>query len=195
MATVHNPRYDVTNMVASLMCARELLDDGHTVLICYGDLVYETRVVSELLATPEPFAITIDKAWQRLWALRMEDPLADAESLRLDGMGRVLELGRPPGSVVEIEGQYMGLIKVDAEMASLMVRAFDDLDPEGPYEGRDRDNMFMTTFLQHLIDSGVPLAAVPVDGGWLEVDTTEDLDVYESMQSAGSLGAYCVLGG
>ena len=76
----------------------------------------------------------------------------------------------------------MGLIHVRAGFAPQLVHTYDSLDPDGDYDGRDRDGMYMTAYLQLLIDRGTPVAAVPVDGGWLEVDTTRDLDTYEALR-------------
>ncbi len=193
LATVHNPRYDSTNMVASLMCADRLLDGSRDLLIAYGDIVYEPRVIGAIAACEAPLSTTVDRSWLRLWSLRLDDPLADAETLKLDAGGNILELGRKPSSVSEIEGQYMGLIKVRAEAARDVVRAYRELDPEGSYDGRDRNNMFMTSFLQHLIDHLRPVRAVPVDGGWLEVDTARDLELYEDLHRRGRLSDYCRL--
>ena len=47
--------------------------------------------------------------------------------------------------------------------------------------------MFMTAYLQLLVDAGVAVDAVGVDGGWFEVDTVEDLTVYEQLRSDGRL--------
>ena len=33
----------------------------------------------------------------------------------------------------------------------------------------------MTDLLQSVIDSGFPIQAVPIFGGWIEVDTVDDL--------------------
>jgi choline kinase len=194
VTTVHNDAFASTNMVASLMCAAAQLDGGDDVLVAYGDLVYEPRVVRALAACSAPLAMTVDRGWRRLWSLRMADPLADAETLRLDHDGNVVELGRKPHSYDEIEGQYMGLIRIGREFAPRLVDVYRALDPRGPYEGRDRANMYMTSFLQHLIDEVTPVAAVVVDGGWLEVDTIEDLDIYEALHREGKLSEFCVLG-
>lgn len=191
--TVHNPRFHDTNMVASLMCARSCFDGADDVVIAYGDLVYQSDIVDALLASDAPVAITVDRDWRRLWELRMEDPLLDAETMRVDEAGNVIELGRKPRDLDEIQGQYMGLIKVGREFATRFVEVYDELDPEGPYEGRDRDHMFMTSFLQHVIDHASPIAAVFVHGGWLEIDTTEDLEAFESMHANGTLDPYCTL--
>jgi choline kinase len=192
--TVHNPEYAHSNMVASLMCGAALLDGGDDVVIAYGDIVYEPRVIEALCACDAPLATTVDTSWQELWAARNEDPLTDAETLRLDASGHILELGRKPRSLEEIEGQYMGLVKARADFAPELVRVWESLDPAARYDGRDRANMYMTSFLQHLIDHGRPLRAVPVAGGWLEVDTAGDLALYECMLEGGRLNELCRIG-
>ena len=192
-ATVYNDRFRETNMVASAMCARTLLDGSDDVVLCYGDLVYESRHIDALATCGAPVAITIDRDWRRLWSLRMADPLDDAETLRLDDNGDVVEIGRKPSSYDEIEGQYMGLIGVRAGFARQFVEAHDALDPGRRADMRDRDNMYMTDFLQHLIDHVTPVTAAVVEGGWLEVDTTSDLEIYESLYDQGRLDQYCVL--
>jgi len=194
-ATINNDRYHETNMVASLMCARSRFDGSDDVVICYGDLVYEARHVEALAASDAAVAITVDREWRRLWQLRMDDPLRDAETLRLDERGNVVELGKKPRGYDDIQGQYMGLIRVRAGFAEQFVQTYDSLDPAGSYDGRDRDGMYMTAFLQLLIDRVTPVRAVVVDGGWLEVDTVEDLDMYEALHARGELGRYCILGG
>jgi choline kinase len=192
--TVVNPDYDHTNMVASLMCARACLDGDDDVLVAYGDIVYESRLVTAMCRPSDPMEIAVDTEWRRLWEVRMDDPLTDAETLRLDPAGRVVELGRVPSSYADIQGQYLGLIAVRADFAPQLVERHDALDPAGPYEGRDRDGMYMTALLQHLVDTGVPVGAVQIAGGWLEVDTIEDLAAYEAMRAAGSLGTLVELG-
>ena len=184
---VHNARYAETNMVASLMCARDAFDGGDDVLIAYGDIVYEPRLVAALRATRSGIGVVVDREWRRLWELRMEDPLADAETLRRDADGYLVELGRRPERVTDIEGQYVGLVLVRADAAAEWCDRYDALAPDGDYEGRDRDHMFMTAYLQLLIDAGVRIDAVGVDGGWLEVDTLDDLRAYDALRARGAL--------
>lgn len=191
---VHNAHYADTNMVASLMCARAAFDWGDDVLIAYGDIVYEPRLINALRTARSGIGVLVDRQWQLLWELRMEDPLADAETLQLDAEGYLVELGRVPRDLSEIEGQYIGLVLVRAEQARAWCERYDALAPDGDYEGRDRDHMFMTAYLQLLIDDAVRIDAVRVDGGWLEVDTLEDLAAYESLHDRGELAALVDLG-
>ncbi len=187
IATRHNPAFATTNMVASLMCARDLLDGSTDVLVAYGDIVYEARVVRDLLASEASLATTVDRQWRALWSLRMDEPLDDAETLRIDERGVIVDIGRPATSYDQVEAQYMGLILIRAEISAIVVDAFDRLEPMGDYRGRTRDQMFMTTFLSILGESVAPLHAVVVDGGWLEFDAVADLERYEQLRRSGAL--------
>ncbi|MBI4577218.1 MAG: phosphocholine cytidylyltransferase family protein [Planctomycetes bacterium] len=171
LPTRHNPDYERTNMLHSLFCASDLM--GEDVVVVYGDIAFHPRLVRALLAEAAPFAVVVDVEWRRLWALRMEDPLADAETLRLDAELRILELGRRPRSYGEVQGQYIGLFRLRGEA----LEAARGLHRRLPEE-RTR-TMFMTDFIQAAIDEGQRVQAVPVHGGWVEVDRPEDLSAYE----------------
>jgi len=41
------------------------------------------------------------------------------------------------------------------------------------------DNLYMTDLLQLVINAGFKVSGVPVNHGWLEVDSKEDLEIYE----------------
>ncbi|MFQ5916306.1 MAG: NTP transferase domain-containing protein [Candidatus Binatia bacterium] len=189
--TKHNPDYAHTNMVATLMCAAELLDGSDDVLIAYSDILYEPRVIQTLCTCSEPICTTVDMSWLRLWQIRVDDPLSDAETMKLDKAGNILDLGRKPNSYDDIEGQYMGLIKVRADFAPELVNIYQQLDLNGLYDGLELPNMYMTSFLQYLIDHGRPVRAVLISGGWLELDTGRDLELYKHMQREGRLSEYC----
>jgi L-glutamine-phosphate cytidylyltransferase len=183
----HNPRFASTNMMASLRYAKPLFSGDDDVVVAYGDIVYEPHVLQTLLATDATVAVVVDLGWQRLWRLRMDDPLADAESMKLDAAGNIVELGRKPRTLAEIEGQYIGLFKVDRHFAPRFFERYDQLPVDEPFEGRPRDRMYMTSYLQHQIDHGVQVRAATVTHGWLEVDSVDDLQRYEQALAAGTL--------
>lgn len=168
-----NPEYETSNMVHSLFCAEREMTGN--ILISYGDIVYDAGVITTLINEPEPFAISVNTRWRELWGMRMKNPLEDAETLKMDADGYIRELGRKPKSYDEIEGQYMGLIKIGAAVIEQVKLHYHQLDRSSTYDGKDFKNMYMTSFLQELIDNGFRLKGVPVAGGWVEIDSTEDL--------------------
>ncbi len=175
----HNPDYATTNMVHSLFCAEDLLE-GDDVLVVYGDIVFRPRLVSSLVDEDAFISVVVDRSWKRLWEMRMGDPLADAETLRLDPRGFIREIGKRPRSYEEIEGQYVGLIRFSRDALPLIRGFWHNLDPDGAHDGRRPAQMYMTSFLQALVDAGHPAKAACVDGGWIEFDTLEDVDAYQA---------------
>jgi hypothetical protein len=54
--TVHNPSFATTNMVSTLFCAREHMKGTADLLIVYGDVVFEPRIVRALLVEDVPLS-------------------------------------------------------------------------------------------------------------------------------------------
>ena len=124
-------------------------------------------------------AIAVNTRWRELWEARMADPLTDAETLQIDATGNVTDIGKRPTTYAQIQGQYMGLIKFSHEAVPRVLGFYDRLDRSVRYDGKDFDNMYMTSFLQSITDHLEPVRAVPVDGGWMEIDSHEDLELAE----------------
>ncbi len=185
VSTCFNPEFATTNMVRSLFCAEaELTGD---IVISYGDIIYEERVLKTLLDTPGDVVVGVDKNWMNLWQVRMEDVLADAETMKVNAKDQILELGKKPKSLDEIQGQYMGLIKFSAKIMPEIRKLYHSLDPSALYDGKPPAKMFMTSFLQLVIDTLCPVQAAFIQGGWLEVDTGQDLALYEALEPKSAL--------
>ena len=107
----------------------------------------------------------------------MEDPLSDAETLELGAGGEIVSLGKKPKSYDDIQGQYMGLIKLSGRGSEIVKSHYNGLSREAHYDGKDFPNMYMTSLLQSLIDAGHRVQAVPVRGGWLEIDCPADMKI------------------
>lgn len=169
----HNPLWASTQMVSSLACAAEWLE-SETCIVSYSDLFYDASAVSILIENVGDVAVTYDPDWLQLWEKRFGDPLLDAETFRLSPNNTLTEIGNKPESVEEIQGQYMGLLKFTPEGWAEVVRIRNGLSME------ERDKMHMTGTLQRVIDAGrVAVNAVAYRGEWGELDTVEDLVVYE----------------
>lgn len=172
----HNARWAATNMVASLECAKQWLDEGPCV-VSYSDIFYANSAIESLLCCSAPLAITYDPHWRALWERRFADPLGDAESFRLNADGTLADIGGRPASLDDVEGQYMGLLRFEPSGWREVMRIREILSP------MERDRMHMTATLQRVITSNrIAIAAVPYFGEWGEVDSLRDLAVYEAVE-------------
>jgi choline kinase len=108
----------------------------------------------------------------------MEDPLEDAETLKMNAGGEIIEIGKKPSSLDEIQAQYVGLILFRSAVCEKVKQFYRGLDRNGTYDGKDFDNMYMTSFLTQILEELHPVSATKIRGGWCEVDTLDDLEVY-----------------
>lgn len=167
-----NSRWNESNMVQSLCCAERWLSEGDCI-ISYSDILYQTKAIYLLKDCSEKIAITYSTNWLELWEARFENPLNDAETFELDQDSYVKEIGGMADTKNQIEGQYMGLLKITADGWNEVKRYLDTLDRT------TTDHMDMTALLSQIIKRGVKVFGIPYNGLWLEVDNEKDLRLYE----------------
>ena len=61
----HNSEYDSTNMIESLLCAKEELVGE--VLVCYGDIIYTQDVLKDIANFNGEIGVSADKNWKKYW--------------------------------------------------------------------------------------------------------------------------------
>ena len=178
LPTVHNPDWDRTNMVGSLMCRLDA--DQGPVLIGYSDIVYRPDVAATLARCPADIAITYDVEWLDLWSDRFDDPMSDAESFRINSEGHLLEIGRSAASAEEVQGQFMGLVKLSKAGVGIVRDIVASCS-------KHRAELDMTGLLDLCLANGQTVQGVPVRGQWCEIDNQNDLRVAERRMREGRL--------
>ena len=173
LVSFHNSRWAETNMVGSLCCAQEWLQ-AKPCIVSYSDIFYEVSAVKCLIKNQAALALTYDPNWLELWARRFANPLSDAETFRLTSEYELSEIGKRPNSTDEIQGQYMGLLRITPQGWTEILRLRAGLSP------LERDNIDMTGILQMVLeDERIAIAALPYLDKWGEVDSLRDLLLYE----------------
>lgn len=178
LPTIYNHEWSSSNMVASLALALDALQVPF--IVSYSDIVYSHELIIRLLQESAPVAITYDRKWFELWRRRFDDPLSDAESFRIDAQNRITEIGKKVTNAGQIQGQFMGLIKISEEG----VRVIKALLKTNP---KLKNTMDSTGLLSFLIEKGVEIVGVPTEGNWCEIDNRSDLEVAEYLMSEGLL--------
>ncbi len=175
-----NPRWADTNMVMSLVAAASWMGSD-SVVISYADIFYGRDIVHSLAASSGDLVVAYDRGWRSLWTRRFVDPLSDAETFRTDAQGNLIDIGRRTTQIDDIEGQYMGLLKFTPAAWRAVEAVLAGVD------AKTRDAMDMTTLLRRLLDSGFPISTVGISGQWGEIDSSDDLELYEKMIREGDL--------
>jgi L-glutamine-phosphate cytidylyltransferase len=176
-----NQRWAETNMVMSLAAAAAWLRSG-PLIVSYADIFCRSELVRGLAGAPGQLVISYDREWRRLWTRRFADPLADAETFRIDAAGQLLEIGGKTTRMEDIEGQYMGLLKFTPPAWSAVATLLSTLDSSV------RERLDVTRLLRLLITGKQLLIdTFATDGQWGEIDNPEDVALYRDMIRDGEL--------
>lgn len=177
---VRNENWEHNNILASLLCARDYLTEGF--VATYADIVYEPGIVQRLVAAPEDLVLGCDTAYRRRYVNRTQHPETDAEKLSAEGR-RVTALSRRISSE-HAQGEFIGVLKATPAGASTLVGGFDraaQLFAGGEYrEGRSFERAYLIDLLAELLEAGVPMYRENTAGGYMEIDTLEDLSLAET---------------
>lgn len=174
---VENTDWENNNILESLVCARDYLGGGF--LSSYTDIVYRGSAVKDLVAAKHDKVLVSDTDWRRRYVGRTRHPESDAEKLRAEG-DRVVELSRTiDGDLAS--GEFIGVAKMTADGTREMLEAYEETKRTCPTLG---DRPFQKAYLIHLwqwmIERGSVFHKVDTPGGYMELDTLEDLSLAET---------------
>jgi choline kinase len=176
---VQNAGWKDNNILLSLLTAREHLVGGF--VSTYADIVYEADIVRQLAESPHAITLGCDIAWRRRYVDRLQHPESDAEKLRAEG-SRVVELSRRIPSE-RATGEFIGVMKLTKSGAAELLTAFDAAERAHARtvwrEGRTFEKAYLIDLLQTMIEAGTEMHRVDTPGGYMELDTLEDLAAAE----------------
>lgn len=178
--TVFNEEYESSNMVFSLSKALpnlKLCPEKHT-LILYGDIAYSDAHLASLIKRTYSAEMVVlgNTQWFDLWSQRLEDPLTDAETFQFDEKLQLLDIGKRPESLSQVQAQYMGMIKINTQF---LVRLL--VDYLKRCNNNKVKNMYMTDLIQQVSNDHIVQVQL-VAGSWIEIDTIEDYNLYANKQ-------------
>ena len=170
---VHNPQYKNSNMVYSLFCAESIMKPEF--VISYGDIVYSPEILSRLIKSEAPISVVVDDKWKQYWNERFDNPLEDAESLKITNES-IYSIGQKPNDLKEIESQYIGLTCIKHSGKKAFLDTYKEFNEKNPMSAR---HLYMTDLLQMLADQFIKLTPVHINRGWVEIDSISDLSIAE----------------
>ena len=177
-ATYHgNPDWERNNILQSLFCAAPALDGP--LLTSYADILFTAEVVGRALAGRAPITLVVDLDWSRAYDGRRDHPVAQAELTEVQG-DRVVRVGKQVGPE-RAAGEFIGLAAYTAEGVRAMRETYADVraarGDDEPFQAAPLfRRAYLTDLFLELIDRGFPVGWAPIQGGWREIDTVEDLE-------------------
>ena len=169
--TLENSNWENTNMVMTLNCAKDEFNEAS--IVAYSDILYHPDHIEKLSKAEGDIVICYDTIWRSLWELRFDNPLDDAETFEESG-GSLKSIGSKAKHIDEINGQYMGLIKITPKGWLAIEGYLNSISLE------IRKKLDFTGLLQGLLNKNVTISTVAINGKWIEADDSNDLKKYET---------------
>jgi len=172
--TVDNPDYETSGEVASLACAKDALDGE--CLVSYGDIMFRSHVLNQLLDCEADIAVVIDANWQQERAestKRTMDLVACSRAYSGDYFDdEVAELTRLDTELdaESAHGEWIGLAKFSEKGSALLQAELERMEADGSIGSAS-----MIDLINRLIDNGAKPQVVYITGGWLDVNDAFDL--------------------
>lgn len=174
-----NAEYACTNMVESLMAAKEEFDDD--ILVSYSDILFAGQMLQGMLRADGDYVVAVDDDWKKYWKARYGRVNFDTESMSIDAESNIVSLGLENPPLDEIDARYVGLLKFSRQGMKKIVEILNEayvthLERPWKLSGKPVRKAYMTDLLQALLDAGEKVRAARFNGGWIEFDTNEDYE-------------------
>lgn len=176
----YNPNYLENNILASLFYAESEMNDEF--LFSYSDILYDEVIMRKLLQNKYDISIVVDVDWAKMYEKRTLHPTDEAELVRVKD-GKVIEISKFMNPEVAY-GEFIGLAKFSKKGAEVLVRNYKRCryspwcgfkESQRFHDANSFEKAYLTDMLQELIDRGYPIHNIDIKGGWMEIDTLQDL--------------------
>jgi choline kinase len=170
-----NTEFKDNNILASLFAAEDCMDEDF--IFSYSDILYGPSVVAKLLESRGDIALVVDVGWKRRYEGDAMQRFAKSEFVKVRE-GLVTEIGMNTIRPDEAYGEFIGLAKFKKPAAEEMRRAYKAAGRSTPFHhAPDTKKAYLTDMIEELIGRGWAVSSVDIQGGWLEIDTREDLEI------------------
>jgi choline kinase len=176
-----NADWSSNNILASLMCAEDLMD--RPFITSYSDILYSPDVVRGLVGSTADIALGVDTDWIEHYRPRTHHPAHDAEKVTVAD-GRITRVHRAIPAE-EAYGEFIGVARFSVAGARALREMFHRRRGEcagRPYrEAATFEKAYLIHMLQDMIEQGIPMAHVDTPGRYREIDTQQDLDLAQRL--------------
>ena len=170
-----NPKYSETEQLTSMMVARRKISGD--VLIIYGDIVFDSDILEQVLASNDDITIPIDLNWEKSYE---EEPNKPADKVLVD-QKKIVKISAKEISLESKNeiGEFLCIIKLSTAGSKILVKKYEELEKSHTGKFHDADSLNkakLVDILQELIDSKIEISFIAVNGKWCEIDTPMDLE-------------------
>ena len=176
---IHDNEFQNHDVLGSLMASKSIMNDD--ILISYSDIVFDENILQSMLDYKGDIGIAVDLNWEKKYVTRTQHPKSEADNVLMEN-NKILKFKK---NITEYNskqnlGEFIGLMKLSKSGAKIFIEKFNYLikSHEGKFHNAQSiKKAYLTDMLQELIDSGIVVEPIIINGKWCEIDTLQDLQL------------------
>lgn len=168
-----NDAYETTGELASLLCAEP--DFSSDTLISYGDLLFRSYILRDLLDTDGELIVVVDSQLNGsyisgspdyAYCTRTDDRSLFREDVYLEHMS-----AQADPAYGEPAGRWIGMLRARGEGVKWLREGLQAMQSRS-----DFNQLGLPELLNYLVENGKPVRVNYINGHWLDVNTLDDID-------------------
>lgn len=166
------------DVLGSLMAAKNFFNGQ--IITSYSDILFEEKIFKQFLDFKGDIGIPIDMDWEKNYDDRNQHPKSEADNVLLKNK-IILKIKKNISSCNSDEeiGEFLGPIIFSEKGSKIFVEKYKKLEKTHKGNFHDAKSLicaYLTDMLQELLDNGIHIEPIFINGKWCEIDTPEDLE-------------------
>lgn len=173
---INHKKHDV---LGSLMVAKSHMNDE--IITTYSDIIFDKKILNSIIKFKGDIGIVVELNWEKRYIDRDQHPKSEADNVIIDN-GEIIKIRKNISECKDeqIIGEFIGLMKLSKEGAKIFKNKYLELEKthRGKFHGAPSlEKAYLTDMLQELINSGLKILPIIVNGNWCEIDTPQDIEI------------------
>jgi len=176
---INDTNHKKHDVLGSLMVAKSHMNDE--IITTYSDIIFDEKILNSILEFEGDFGIAVELNWEKRYINRDQHPKSEADNVIIDN-GKILKIRKKISECKDnqIIGEFIGLMKLSKKGTEIFKNKY--LELEKTHVGKfhnapSLERAYLTDMLQELINSGVKISPIIVNGNWCEIDTPQDIEI------------------
>ncbi|MDZ8134413.1 MAG: phosphoenolpyruvate mutase [Nostoc sp. DedQUE04] len=171
---IRNPDYETTGELASLAVAQASF--GEEMLVLYGDLLFRSYILRDLLECPGEIVAVVDSVANSKSVSGSPDYAycSITDDLSLFGQDvNLLNVSKTTQTQLgNSSGRWIGMLRLRSQGRQWVSEALNELQKRPEF-----NSLGLPELCNYLIEQGKPIKVLYIRGNWLDVNSLDDLDL------------------
>jgi choline kinase len=176
---INDTNHKKHDVLGSLMVAKSHMNNE--IVTTYSDIIFDEKILNSIVEFKGDIGIAIELNWEKRYIDRDQHPKSEADNVIIQN-GEILKIRKNISECEDnqIVGEFIGLMKLSKRGTEIFKNKYLELEKThiGKFHNAPSlERAYLTDMLQELINSGLKISPIVVNGDWCEIDTPQDIEI------------------